>query len=48
MKLSLTSWSFPALTLDEVAGLSKVLGIGTIDVGLFYALAVGDVANRNQ
>lgn len=36
MKLSLTSWSFPACTLEECAGISKALGIGALDVGLFY------------
>lgn len=32
MHLSLTSWSFPSLTLEEAAGISKVLGIGALDV----------------
>ena len=36
MRLSLTSWSFPALTLPECADLSKALGIGALDVGLFH------------
>lgn len=36
MRLSVTSWSFPGLTLPEVAGLAKVLGIPAIDVGLAY------------
>jgi len=36
MKLSLTAWSFPALTLAECAGVSRALGIGALDVGLFY------------
>jgi sugar phosphate isomerase/epimerase len=40
MRLSVTSWSFPALTLPEVAGLAKVLGIPAIDVGLFYRSAL--------
>lgn len=40
MRLSCTSWSFPALTLAEVAGLARVLGIGAIDVGLFYRSAL--------
>ncbi|MEO1020236.1 MAG: sugar phosphate isomerase/epimerase, partial [Pseudomonadota bacterium] len=44
MKLSLTSWSMPSCTLDEVAGISKVLGIGAIDVGLFYNAAL----DRNE
>ena len=40
MKLSLTSWSFPALTLAECAGVSDVLGIGALDLGLFYRAAL--------
>ena len=36
MRLSLTSWSFPSLTLQECADLSRALGIGALDVGLFY------------
>lgn len=40
MKLSVTSWSFPHLTMDEVGGLAKVLGIPGVDVGLFYASAL--------
>lgn len=40
MKLSVTSWSFPVLTLDEVGGIAKVLGIEAIDVSFFYASAI--------
>ena len=40
MRLSITSWSFPALTLKEVAGVASTLGIGAIDVGLFYRSAL--------
>lgn len=40
MKLSVTSWSFPMLTLPEVGGIAQVLGIPAIDVGLFYASAL--------
>ncbi|TNC52430.1 sugar phosphate isomerase/epimerase [Rubellimicrobium rubrum] len=40
MRLSVTSWSFPALTLPEVAGVAKALGIPAIDVGLFYRSAI--------
>ncbi len=40
MRLSLTSWSMPACTLAECAGISKALGIGALDVGLFYASAL--------
>jgi sugar phosphate isomerase/epimerase len=36
MKLSVTSWSFPALTLPEVAGVARALGIEAVDLGLFY------------
>ena len=32
MYLSLASWSFPSLTLEEAAGISKVLGINALDV----------------
>ena len=40
MRLSVTSWSFPQLTLAEVGGLAQVLGIEAVDVGLFYASAL--------
>jgi len=40
MRLSVTSWSFPACTLDEVAGIAKAIGIEAIDVGLFYRSAL--------
>jgi sugar phosphate isomerase/epimerase len=36
MYLSLTAWSMPSCTLEEVAGISKALDIGALDVGLFY------------
>ncbi|MBI3972489.1 MAG: TIM barrel protein [Chloroflexi bacterium] len=39
-ELSVTSWSFPACTLAEVAGIARALGIGAVDVGLFYAAAL--------
>ena len=42
MRLSLTSWSFPACTLQECAGMSKALGIGALDVGLFYKSALNN------
>lgn len=44
MKLSVTSWSFPACTLEETAGLAKLLGIGALDLGLFYRSAL----DRNE
>ncbi|MCA9839052.1 MAG: sugar phosphate isomerase/epimerase [Trueperaceae bacterium] len=37
MKLSATSWSFPACTLSEISGILKALGIGAVDLGFFYA-----------
>lgn len=37
MKLSVTSWSYPLLDLQEAGGVSKALGIDGIDVSLFYA-----------
>jgi sugar phosphate isomerase/epimerase len=40
MELSVTSWSFPALTLTEVGGLAKLLSIPAVDIGLFYASAL--------
>ena len=40
MKLSLTSWSLPSCTLPEAVALSKALGIGALDVGLFYRSAL--------
>ena len=40
MRLSVTSWSFPALTLPEVAGVARALGIGAIDTGYFYRSAL--------
>jgi sugar phosphate isomerase/epimerase len=40
MKLSLTSWSLPACTLQEAADLSRALGINELDVGLFYRSAL--------
>ncbi len=40
MKLSLTAWSFPSCTLDEAARIAKALGIGALDVGLFYRSAL--------
>ncbi len=35
-KLTLTTWSLPACSLKEAAGIAKVLGIGAIDVGYFF------------
>lgn len=36
MRLSLAAWSFPSCTLQECAGISRALGIGALDVSLFY------------
>ena len=40
MRLSLTAWSLPACTLAEAAAISRALGIGALDVGLFYRSAL--------
>lgn len=40
MKLCTTCWSFPALTLQECAGLARVLGLEGLDIGLFYRSAL--------
>ena len=40
MSLSLTSWSLPSCSLREAAAISKALGIGALDVGLFYRSAL--------
>ncbi len=44
MKLSVTSWSFPACTLIEVAGIARVLGIPAIDLSYFYASGLNRAA----
>lgn len=36
MKLSITSWSFPACNLQEAWDITTALGIGHIDLGLLY------------
>jgi sugar phosphate isomerase/epimerase len=41
MKLSATSWSFPACTLPEISGILKALGIDAVDLGFFYASDIG-------
>jgi sugar phosphate isomerase/epimerase len=40
MKLSLTSWSLPACTLQEATHISKALGINELDIGLLYRSAL--------
>lgn len=48
MKLTLTSWSFPACSLKEVVGISKVLGINALDLGYFYTPALDKAAILQQ
>jgi sugar phosphate isomerase/epimerase len=36
MKLSVSAWSFPELTLAEVGGVAKALGFDAIDLGYFF------------
>jgi sugar phosphate isomerase/epimerase len=40
MKLSITSWSFPLLTLDEVGAVASAIGMEGLDVGYFYRSAL--------
>ncbi len=40
MQLSVTSWSFPALTLPEVWAVAQALGFGAIDLGLLHGSAL--------
>jgi sugar phosphate isomerase/epimerase len=40
MQLSVTSWSFPACTLDESWAIARALGFKALDVGLFYGPAL--------
>lgn len=40
MKLSVTSWSFPACTLDEAWAIAQALGFQALDLGLFYGPAL--------
>ena len=44
MRLSLTAWSMPSCTLEECAAISTALGIGALDVGLFYRSALDRAA----
>jgi sugar phosphate isomerase/epimerase len=44
MKLSLTSWSLRALTLDEAAAVSKAIGVNALDLGYFYGPALDKAA----
>ena len=43
MKLSITSWSFPLLTLDEVGAVARAIGMEGLDVGYFYRSALDKV-----
>lgn len=40
MKLSITSWSFPLLTLDEVGAVAAAIGMEGLDIGYFYRSAL--------
>lgn len=40
MKLSITSWSFPLLTLDEVGAVAHTIGMEGLDIGYFYRSAL--------
>jgi sugar phosphate isomerase/epimerase len=40
MELTCTSWSFPALTLKEVAEVVRALGIDALDIGTLYKSAL--------
>lgn len=40
MKLSVTSWSFPACTLAESHGIARALGIRHLDLGLLHGAAL--------
>jgi sugar phosphate isomerase/epimerase len=40
VKLTCTSWSFPACSLEEAAGIVQALGIGALDLGLLYKSAL--------
>lgn len=40
MKLGVTSWSFPQLSLEEAGGLARVLGMDGLDIGYFYRSAL--------
>jgi len=40
MELSVTCWSFPELTLDEVTGVARAIGFQAIDLGYFYRSAL--------
>jgi sugar phosphate isomerase/epimerase len=40
MQLSITSWSFPACSLDESWAIARALGFKAMDVGLFYGPAL--------
>lgn len=39
-RMTLTSWSLPACSLEEAAGIARVLGIGALDIGYFYGPAL--------
>jgi sugar phosphate isomerase/epimerase len=44
MRLSLTTWSFPACTLTEAAAIGRALGIAHVDIGLLHGPALDRAA----
>jgi sugar phosphate isomerase/epimerase len=40
MHLSIATWSLPHCTLDECAAITRALGVGALDLGLFYRAAL--------
>jgi sugar phosphate isomerase/epimerase len=40
MRLSITSWSFPALTLREIGDVTRAIGMDALDIGYFYRSAI--------
>ncbi len=44
MKLTITSWSFNALTLGEAWGVARAIGIGAMDLGLLHRPALDRAA----
>ena len=40
MRLSVTSWSFPTLTLREIGDVARAIGLDALDIGYFYRSAL--------
>ncbi len=40
MRLAITSWSFPACTLEECQGIARAIGIRHLDLGLLHGAAL--------